>query len=122
LSRALAQIETSPWATVAGGKPVSPARLARMLRGFEIYVRQANTGSYDQISDFDDAFDRYLPDPLSQTATMPQPHGTEPLKEFSKCHIEDNSGTSRSATNPKENALNGTVAPSDPLTEDVMKF
>jgi putative DNA primase/helicase len=122
LCRALAEIETSPWATLARDKPVTPAKLARMLRGFEIYVRQGNTGSYYQISDFDDAFDRYLPDPVSQTATMPQPHGAEPLKEFSMCHVKNNRGTSRSATNPTENDVDGSVAPSDTLAEDVMEF
>ncbi|HUY28171.1 MAG TPA: DUF3631 domain-containing protein [Candidatus Binataceae bacterium] len=58
----LAEVETSPWSEFNRGKPISPARLSRMLRDFEIYVGKIEHGSargYKK-SDFKDSFERYL--------------------------------------------------------------
>jgi putative DNA primase/helicase len=122
LCEKLVAVETSPWATISRGKPITPARLARMLRAFEIYVRQDGAGSYYRPADFADSFARYLGAPPSQSATMPQTLGTVSEPEISKCHGQNRDGTLRSATTSTESDGNGTLAFSDPPAGDEESF
>jgi Protein of unknown function (DUF3631) len=59
----LAAIETSPWGEWSKGKPLSQAKLARLLKPFQIYPGQSQNGQMRgyRLSDFQDAFARYLP-------------------------------------------------------------
>lgn len=57
------------WSTYSKGRPISPQRIARMVRDFGITPRQRNTGSYWRRSDFVDAWNRYQKAP--PTAMLP---------------------------------------------------
>jgi hypothetical protein len=63
LCEALALIETSPWGDCNKGKPLSPAKLARLLKPFEIYPEPLSTGQVRgyKVDRFQDAFSRYTP-------------------------------------------------------------
>jgi putative DNA primase/helicase len=58
----LVKVETSPWSEWSKGKPLSPARPARLLKPFEIYPGQIENGKARgyKLSQFEDAFSRYL--------------------------------------------------------------
>lgn len=64
LTEALTKIETSPWAEWSHGKGLTPPRLARLLRPFEIVprtIRSGNSTPKGYLRDeFLDAFERYL--------------------------------------------------------------
>jgi hypothetical protein len=81
LAGALAEIETSPWGEWSHGKPISTAKVARLLRPFAITPHNVRIGDkipkgYER-DDFSDAWKRYLrapdaiprPYPDSQDAT-----------------------------------------------------
>ncbi len=59
---ALANIETSPWGEWSKGKPLSPMRLARLLKPFQVYPGQIANGQARgyKLPDFKDCFARYL--------------------------------------------------------------
>ena len=66
LSAALAEIETSPWGEWGkSGKPLSAAKLARLLGPFVIVPHSVRVGDKTpkgyELDDFRDAFERYLP-------------------------------------------------------------
>jgi hypothetical protein len=66
LAAALAEIETSPWCEWGkSGKPLSAAKLARLLRRFVIAPHTVRvddkTPKGYELDDFQDAFERYLP-------------------------------------------------------------
>jgi hypothetical protein len=79
LVAALLEVETSPWSEWSHGKPLTPSRLARLLRGYSIVPHSIRIGEktpkgYER-GDFRDAFLRYLrivDTPLLQSATTPQ--------------------------------------------------
>ena len=79
LVAALLDIETSPWNEWAHGRPLTPSRLARLLRGYSILPHSIRVGEktpkgYER-GDFRDAFLRYLRianTPGLQSATTPQ--------------------------------------------------
>jgi hypothetical protein len=62
LCKALVGVETAPWSELNRGKPMTPARLSRMLKDFEIYAAKVHGGKARgyRKSDFADAFERYL--------------------------------------------------------------
>jgi len=66
LCDSLAHIETSPWGEWSKGKPLSPAKLARLLKPFEVYPCQIENWQARgyRLSQFQDSFVRYLP-PIS---------------------------------------------------------
>lgn len=67
---ALASVDGRPWAEVNGGRPITPTRLAKLLRPFGLRSRDQRGNSdlpgspvrkgYDR-AEFEDAFARYLP-------------------------------------------------------------
>lgn len=70
----LNKIETSPWPEWNKGRPMSPSALARQLKFFGIFPRQTREGVDDRsrkyyLSDFDDAFKRYIPVSSCDTVT-----------------------------------------------------
>jgi len=60
LVTALVALDSRPWAESNHGRRLTAARLARMLKDFQIYKRARASGSFYQLSDFQDAFERYL--------------------------------------------------------------
>ena len=101
LAAALAEIETSPWGEWGkAGKPLSAAKLARLLGRFAIVPHSVRvddrTPKGYTLDDFQDAFERYLPSTdtpssprsLFQSATTPQPNNGAGFSDFSKCNTE----------------------------------
>ncbi len=76
LAFALAAIEGRPWAEWKAGKPMTATALARQLSHFKITPGTKRTGQGTfkgyLLSDFDDAFDRYLVNMAAQTVTPSQ--------------------------------------------------
>lgn len=63
LAEALAKIETSPWAEWNMGKPLSPVKLARLLKPFDVFPCQVQNGvarGY-RLADFREPLSLYLP-------------------------------------------------------------
>ncbi len=75
LCEALLTIESSPWADVNHGRPITPALLARRLRPFGIApgTKRAGTETFKGYlsADFTEAFRRYLPDTPAEGAAKP---------------------------------------------------
>jgi hypothetical protein len=118
LSEALAKIETSPWGEWSHGKPISPARLARMLKPFGISPdrigdRDSRTRGY-KASQFQDAFSRYLPPESVHPSTTRENSGDyEDLKVSTKEAVD----TSENAVSPAKNAACGHVDTLKPVPE-----
>lgn len=98
LADSLSEIETSPWSEWSNGKPLSPARLARLLRSFDITphsirLEDKTPKGYER-ADFDDAFRRYLRAPSviphhgTQSATPQQTNTGAALGESAKRNID----------------------------------
>jgi len=98
LADSLSEIETSPWIEWSNGKPLSAARLARLLRPFDITphsirLEDKTPKGYER-ADFDDAFRRYLRAPSviphfdAQSATPQQANADAALNESAKRNID----------------------------------
>jgi hypothetical protein len=63
LCESLASIETSPWADWSKDKPLSPAKLARLLTPFEVYPGPLSSGQARgyRLSQFQESFSLYIP-------------------------------------------------------------
>jgi hypothetical protein len=75
----------APWATYNRGKPLTPRQLSRMLEPYGIHSKTVRTGRFDtpkgyELSQFADAFSRYLP--KSPVSDGPNEH---PTSEESHC-------------------------------------
>jgi hypothetical protein len=79
----LCALEDSPWATFTNGEKLTPHKLARLLRGFDVKpprkmrargAEKPFRGYY--LDALDDAFSRYLPSEVEQ-AEQPNDHGPE---------------------------------------------
>jgi hypothetical protein len=83
----LVKLEERPWADWRHGKPITATGLSRLLKPFRIKSKQmklsgTNRHGYE-LSDFRDAFDRYLPappadpyPPIQNATTLPPSNGT----------------------------------------------
>jgi hypothetical protein len=67
LAKDLAEIESSPWAECNHGKPITPAKVSRLLKAYRIFPkciriegRESRPNGY-MLEDLRDAFRRYLP-------------------------------------------------------------
>lgn len=94
LAEALARIETSPWGEWSKGKPITAAKLARLLKPFAVSpgqkrIADANHRGYHR-SDLEDAWLRYLPRPGLQSATTLQTNTDAGSSDFSSCYSEEN--------------------------------
>jgi hypothetical protein len=107
----LSEIETSPWSEWSHGKPLSAAKLARLLRPFAIIPHSLRlddkTPKGYELEDFQDAFTRYLRIEISTTslpapesATVQQANGSAAFDEISNC---ENDSYLASAIWPKTN-------------------
>lgn len=86
----LKAFETSPWATITRGRPLTPAKLARMLAGFAIHVQKIDGGKARGygVRDFEDAFEHYLEAiPPDQSVKV-----SEPLTAVSQTEYSEVSG------------------------------
>ena len=98
LVESLLAIDASPWCEYSNGKPLSQAKLARLLHPFGIFptsirIEKRTPKGYMR-SDFEDAFERYLafenppscPDTATQSATVQQANTGAGSSDFSKCN------------------------------------
>jgi hypothetical protein len=114
LSEALAKIETSPWGEWSHGKPITAARLARMLKPFEIVPdriggkdSQARGYTFRQ---FKDAFSSYLPSsPRVQTVNPSTDHINTGENEDFRPSTESSVDTLKNAVSPNKDAGGGRV-------------
>lgn len=102
LTGALAEIETSPWGDWSHGKPISQAKLAHLLRPYEIEPHNVRVGDRVlkgyETTDFLDAWERHLPPayqpscpyPGAQNATPLQANADAAFHDFSDRHTEEN--------------------------------
>jgi len=128
LAAALAEIETSPWGEWGkAGKPLSAAKLARLLGRFVIVPHTVRMGDktprgYERGA-FLDAFERYLPatdapfppSPSFQSATTPQANTGAGSSNFAKCNTKVLFQHEKRAI-ANETRPCGVVALSDPTT------
>jgi len=75
LTEKLCGIELAPWSTLARGKPLTAARLARMLKDFGIFAQRSAARRDYRIADFTDAISIYAPYPPDQSVIASQPIG-----------------------------------------------
>ena len=93
LADALGKIETSAWGEWSKGKPITAAKLARLLSPFGItptvkrIAGSPNQRGYER-SDFEDAWSRYLPRLRPQSVTPSHLNVYGPSGNFSKRHAE----------------------------------
>jgi hypothetical protein len=113
LSEALAKIETSPWGEWYG-KPITPARLARLLKPFGI-VPDRIGGKDDQargytLRQFKDVFSLYLPTPPRfQTVNPSTDQCLRGFGEDFRPSTEEAADTTENAVSPAKNAGGGRV-------------
>jgi hypothetical protein len=98
LAYLLSEVETSPWGEWSQGKPLSAAKLARLLKPFEIFPHSVRmddkTPKGYEREDFQDAFRRYLrgedrplpASPAFQSATPQQANAGAGFDDLSKCN------------------------------------
>lgn len=95
LVNGLVEIETSPWGEWSQGRPLTTAKLARLLRPYSICPHSIRlddeTPKGYEREDFEDSFRRYLrtqstsvPSPRAQSATPQQANTGAVLSDFSK--------------------------------------
>ena len=78
LIKALCADEEAPWATYNRGKPITPRQVAKQLSTYGIASKNIRLGAYEtpkgfELSQFTDAFTRYLSTPLNLPPHPPQP-------------------------------------------------
>lgn len=81
LAAALADIETSPWCEWSHGKPLTPGKLARLLKPFEVSPEGIRVGDKTPrgylVGQFQDAFRRYLRAQCSSALSSPTPKSAQ---------------------------------------------
>jgi 5S rRNA maturation endonuclease (ribonuclease M5) len=134
LATALAEIETSPWSEWSHGKPLSPGKLARLLKPFEVSPETVRLGDKTPrgylVEQFQEAFRRYLRAETSssqynapQSATVQQTAGSPSVfndlasdsGDFLKCNNE-NEVAAQKREKLNENVVCCAVALSNPPT------
>jgi hypothetical protein len=75
LCEKLCALELAPWSTLTRGKPLTPARLARMLKSFDVYARKTASRNEYLNSNFADAILLYAPYPPDESSKAPQVTG-----------------------------------------------
>jgi hypothetical protein len=102
LCEALAKIETSPWGEWHG-KPISPMRLAKLLKPFEVYPGQIHNGNARgyRLSHFQECFSLYLP---LQGVKLSEPRENSGDDEVLKVSNKNPSDTLENAVSPNKDA------------------
>jgi hypothetical protein len=114
LCEALAKVETSPWGEWSHDKPITPARLARLLKPFEIVPdriggKDSQSRGYT-LRQFKDAFFRYLPSsPRFQTVNLSTNQCLRGPGEDFKPSAESVVDTVENTVSPNKNAGGGRV-------------
>jgi hypothetical protein len=131
LATALAEIETSPWGEWKNGKPITFSRVASLLKPFDISPHNIRIESKIlkgyEVSDFEDAWARYLdpgdgpadthpgPPPSSSNATPLQANTGAASSGF-RAATGEKTVAAQNCENTAKNAPCSGVAPSEPYT------
>jgi hypothetical protein len=107
----LTGLEHRPWAEWSKGRPLSPAKLARLLAGYDIHPGSTRIGdkvvrAYRYVT-FTDAWERYKTLEVLQR-NNPNQNGHE--LAASKCYTPNACSTLQSATNPTNVEVSSGVA------------
>jgi hypothetical protein len=105
LCEALSQIETSPWADFHG-KPITPMRLASLLKPFDVYPGQLSDGKARGyvLPQFRECFSLYLPVDTLQGVKVSETRENSGDDEVLKVSNENPSDTLENAVSPSKNA------------------
>jgi hypothetical protein len=108
-----------PWPEFKNEKPITQAQLARLVKKFgvssgSIRLNDGRTPKGYYRSSFEDAFERYLPPPLSRSATPPQPQDFCGSEDDLTAPHKNGRGVPETAENPGVAAACGGVAAQDP--------
>jgi putative DNA primase/helicase len=139
LINALCEDEEAAWATYNRGRPLAPRQLVKQLEAYEIKPKLRRLNSYDnpvrgfEISQFNDAFMRYLTIPLKQPL-----HATNGAKATNDAAFTVTDSVTRNTSSivsdtaqPTDDAACNTVADktaflgvgvNEPILEDVWSF
>jgi hypothetical protein len=115
----LQTLDERPWPEWKGGKPISKAQVAGLLRGFHISpgsIRLADgkTPKGYRLTQFQDAFARYLP---SQNATPPQARESAAFGDFQTATSPEGVAFLK-PEKPSNSAACGVVADKNPPSRD----
>lgn len=109
---ALINIEDSPWATFNRGKSLSARQLAKHLKGYGIKSGDMRIGIDVKkgylLSNFKDAFDRYLPQPVLSATTL-QSFAANGFEDFQNATL-DNDVADRKTLKHSKNIVCSVVA------------
>lgn len=117
----LVKVETSPWPEWSHGKPMTPVGLSRMLKPFGIYPKIIRVGTsvargYER-SQFQDAFERYLPKTALQNVTPLQTNIHAGPDHFSTCYTDPSVTGSKSEESSISMRVVTDVTGKDPTIE-----
>ena len=102
LAKALADIETSPWGEWSQGKPISPAKVARLLKPYGVKPKNLRTHNGYAQNDFEEPWSLYLR-PQSSTSST-----TQAIRCNESTYSNSESSTSGQVVElPKLNKANG---------------
>jgi len=87
LVKGLISLEERPWCEWRKGQPMTQNSLSKLLDSFDIKSKQIRFSSYEnlrgfELNQFEDAFSRYLPAPLTQSATTLQANDSKAFRSF----------------------------------------
>lgn len=99
---ALRADEEAPWATYNHGKPITPRQVAKQLAAYGIASKNIRLGAYEtpkgfELSQFSDAFVRYLSTPLN---LPPHPPQTLEANKHAALTVADNPTQKTTCNNP----------------------
>jgi hypothetical protein len=110
LCEKLCGMELAPWSTLAHGKPLTAAKLARMLKSFDVHPQRTAARSEYLKADFADAISLYAPYPPDESAKATQTNGRVGRNAISEVPSD---GTLKNAESPTERTSSGTMEVSD---------
>ncbi len=99
---ALCDDDESAWATYNRGKPITPRQVAKQLAAYGIASKNIRLGTYEtpkgfELSQFSDAFARYLATPLN---LPPHPPQTPEANKYEVLAVADNPPQKTTRHNP----------------------
>lgn len=102
----LAGLEHRPWPEISAGKPISPNKLAKLLKPFGIAPKHRQDGNVYRLSAFTEAWSRYLPPlPGDQTFSPSETHTNQQLRQNPKVQQKSGAEASRQPADPQKRSV-----------------
>jgi len=119
LTEQLVALEDRPWGAWASGRPITQAKVARLLSGFGIHSFQIRVGGRNAKGysrhQFEDAWERYLsPNPASKAKHGNNTNKYRPESAFSEAKHEESVSDSKTQEDPIDTGLRFGVSLSAP--------